>query len=116
MFQKVSLRLGIWLLVGLLAVNAAQMVFTAWLYAESFKLQAEAKELAVARLKSKDSRSSQFCLKNLFCPKTSLRSRQSSSLASKLRPYRLRQSRSHGTPTCHPIRKWNMAAVKASDP
>lgn len=45
MFQKVSLRLGIWLLVGLLAVNAAQMVFTAWLYAESFKLQAEAKEL-----------------------------------------------------------------------
>jgi len=41
----VAPRLMIWTLVGLLALNAAQMVFTAWLYAESFKLQSEAKEL-----------------------------------------------------------------------
>jgi hypothetical protein len=36
---------AIWTLTGLLALNAAQMVFTAWLYAESYKLQAEAAEL-----------------------------------------------------------------------
>jgi hypothetical protein len=43
--NSIAPRVMIWTLVGLLALNAAQMVFTGWLYAESFKLQAEAKEL-----------------------------------------------------------------------
>jgi hypothetical protein len=42
---RVAPRVCIWTLVLLLALNAGQMMITAWLYAESFKLQAEAAEL-----------------------------------------------------------------------